>query len=139
MREIVNSIGSDPPKGRVQKVVDIHGKGFTLRTPLDAVIFELVHEILFLRIDRNHGLTCLLIALHFRLNIGTLQITIMMRGTPLSFTIGLQAVSQLMQQIGHFLWTKMKPKDLQLTREDTHTLTGPLQGRFGIASSGRLH
>ena len=102
--------------------------------PLPAAIFEIAHQLLFLRIDRDHGLPVGLKGLDPLINVGELGVAIRMRTALLRFPVRLQTIVQSPQEAGDSPGADGMPHRLQFYRQAARTFAGPPQGRLRIAT-----
>ena len=137
-RYIVDPIRDRFAQRLIWKVVYPDVFGLALGLPLPPAIFEVTHQLFFLRIDRNDGLAVGLKRFGTRVDVFELRIPIRMRATFLGFARRLQAVAQPAQQARHCSRTDCMPHGLQLRRQAAGTLARPAQGRLGIATGDRV-
>jgi hypothetical protein len=117
------------------KVMDADRFRRTAWLPLFSCILEVSDQFLFLRIDRDYRLASCLRRLHLRIEVLKLRIPIGMRSSFLLLTVSLQAIPQLVQQLGYQLPTDGMTLFLQFAGQLANTLTGPTQRRFRVPTA----
>ena len=77
-------------------------------------------------------------ALHLTVNFFKLGVAIGMAGSLLRFAVGLQTVTELVQQLGHHAVTSLVALTIEFGGQVANALTGPAQRRLRIAARERL-
>src|SRR4030095_2256039 len=137
-RQVINSIRNGLAQFFVDKVMDAHQLGHSLRPPFPPALFEIADQFFLLGIDRDNGLRAPLESLHLGIDIFELSVAIRMRGTFFGLAVGLQTVVELLEQVGDLLVPNLKALLLQFCRQFPDALTVPAQRRLWIATARRV-
>ncbi len=108
------------------------------RSPVAPGILEIADEFLLLRVHRDRWLHALLKASDLVVDILELRIPVMVLKAFPCFLIRLQAVPELVQQIGYRRVADIMPHGVQCDREVSHTLRRPTQRRIRLPCCGGL-
>ena len=136
---VVDPVGRRPPELRDDEVVRTHRLGLTLRTVLTTAILEIADQFLLLGIDRDRWLPRGQRLLHLSIDVPKLGIAVGMVRPLAGLAIGLEAVSQIAQKIGHHIVTNTMAKFTKPGRHVAQALGRPQQRRRRIAACRRLH
>lgn len=127
MGEVVNTIRRSATEFWDHKVMNSDLFGVALRTPLAPRILKLTHQLLFLGVDRNYRLPAPLVGFDLLINVLKLSVTIRMASLLQHLLIGLQTVTQLMQQFGNQRVIAAVPHPFEFIGQLPDTFTGPPQ------------
>ena len=136
---VVDPVGRRPPELRDDEVVHTHRLGLTLRTVLTTAILEIADQLLLLGIDRDRRLPRGQRLLHLSIDVPKLGIAVGMVRPLAGLAIGLEAVSQIAQKIGHHIVTNTMAKFTKPGCQVAQALGRPQQRRRRIAARRRLH
>ena len=134
--QIIDAIGNCLPQLFVDKIMDTHRFWLLLRLPFATSIVEIAHQFLLFGVHRDHRLAAALKGLHLRIDIGELGVAVGMRTAFLGFTVGLQTVAKLVQQVSHLLPSDAIPLRVQGLRQVADALATPAQGRLWMNGAG---
>jgi len=139
VRQIVDPIRNGLAQLLVQKIVHPSLLRFPLRLPFPSGIFKVAHQFLFLGVHRYDRLTPAMKPLGQRVDVFKLGISVRMLRPLKGFGIGLKAVVELVQQVGHLAVSDTVALSLKLLRQATRAFAGPAQQRFWIPPRRWLH
>ena len=109
------------------------------RLPFPARIPEVPHQLLLLRVDRDHRLPGGQKPVRRRIDMLELRVAVRMRGAFPTFARRLQSVAQTVEQAAHRGRTHAPPLLGQRRRQFCATLARPAQGRGRVPPRERVH
>ena len=134
VRQIVHAVGNGFTEFGILKVVYSHFQLFTGRPPFTADVAEIPDQFLLFRVHRDHRLASTLQCLDATVDVFKLGVAVAMVCSFASFAVGLQAVTQFVQQVSHLLPSDAKPLPVELSRQ---TLQLRQVQRIGYCGSPR--
>ncbi len=132
LAHVVDAIRSDASQLGNDEVMDPHRLRVSLESKLSAPVFEVPHQLLLLSIDRDDRLTLPQEASDLAVDMLKLSIAIRMRRAFQSLGICLQAIAQLVQQLGHQTVADAVTTTAQLLGQFAHALASPAQRRLRV-------
>src|ERR1700736_5370668 len=113
-RQIVHPVRRSPPQFRYYEIMHANLFRIPLRPPLPPSVFELSQQFLLLGVNRYHRLAEGDVAPNFVINVLELGIAVRMRISLLGLAVGLQAVTQLMQQLRDYWIAHLMPHPVEI-------------------------
>jgi hypothetical protein len=136
---VINAVGRRPTELRDDEVVHTHRLGLPLRTVLTAAILEIADQLLLLGIDRNRRLPRGQRLLHLSIDVPKLGIAVGMVRPLAGLAVGLKAVPQVAQKIGHHIVTNTMAELTKPGRQVAQAFGSPQQRRPRIATRRRFY
>src|SRR5208283_3504354 len=127
-RVIVDAVRIGARYRRVRKVMPVDVLPSLLLTPLPPFVSKVPDEFLLLGVDRDYRPALCHRLANFAVNVSELVVTIRMILSLLRFPVSLQAVTQLVQILGHLLVADRMLSVDQFSSQGSGALTGPPEG-----------
>ncbi len=109
-----------------------------LRPPFSPAVLEVADEFLLLGVHRDDRIARPQIRLGRGSDVGELGIAIRVVRSFARLAVGLQAIAQRLQQLGHFLMAHAMALRVEFAGQAPHALAGPAQRRLGVPARDRL-
>jgi hypothetical protein len=116
--------------------MDSHQLRLAFGAQFTPAILEIADQFLLLGVYRDDWLVSSQTPFHLPVQVLKLSVTVRMLGPLVRFPVGLQAIAQLMQQVGDDLMADLMLHPLQLFAQLAHALAGPSQRRLRVTAGG---
>ena len=131
--DVVNAIGIRARNVGGGKVVASHHDRLFRGTPLLPRVGIVAEEFLLLRVHRNHRTAVRQTPLHCRVDVAELRVTVRMVSPLLSLPIALQAIVEVVKDLGHFRMADRVFHSGEFFRNRPRALANPPERRLRVA------
>src|SRR6516165_3957473 len=132
--DVVDAIGNGTAKLRVYEVVDVDELRASLTTPFLAGILEIAHQLLLLRVDRDHRLVGFQEGGRLVCDVLELRVAVDVLLPFLGLAVRLQTIAQIVQKLAHQRTRHLVPLPGQLLHEIAQAACRPQKRRHRVAS-----
>jgi hypothetical protein len=137
--DVVDPVGHRAAKLGDLEVMHAHRFRLTLRPQFAAGILEVADQFFLLGVDRDCRLAGGKRRLHRGVDVLELRVAVGRVTALAGLAVGLQAVAELAQQVGHHVMADAVPHRPQRFGEMAQAAAGPEQRRLGIAACAGRH
>src|SRR5262249_45611250 len=139
VRDVVDPVRDGLAQFLILEVVNADFLRRPFGAPLPAWVLEIPHQLLLLRVHRDHRLAALLKAPRLGVDVLELGVAVGMLPPLARLAVGLQAVAGFVQEGGHRAVTDGVALPGQFPGQRPRALASPPQGRFRVAARQRLN
>src|SRR5687767_12912561 len=137
--KVVHAIGDRFPLLGNQEVVYADWFGIAGGPPLPSRVLEVPNQLLLFRIYRDRRLTALMKTTYLVVDVMKLRIAVLMLRAFARFLIRLQAIAELVKQVGHGSMADVMSHLVQRFAQIPYAPGSPTQRRLRISQSERFH